>query len=93
MRENTDQNNSKYGHFWRTVFKSNFRLQINQFLELQFKWLVSVWVDPEVVTQRCSVKKVFWKISQNSQKHQKRSSVVTGIKLYYWLQVEVSLLQ
>ena len=28
MRENTDQNNSEYGHFLRSVYQENFQVKI-----------------------------------------------------------------
>ena len=72
MRENTDQNNSEYGHFSRSVLSHFFSTSCFIYV------LAGFLFDPGFPTllflyrsshRRCSVEKVFLEISQNSQEN------------------------
>ena len=52
-------------------------------------WLISLywyyeWINSEAVTRRCSVRKVFFKISQNSQENTRRR-LDSGAGAFLWI--------
>ena len=71
IRENTEQNDSEYGHFSRS---GNGELTINCLTKR----------NPEAVVRRFSLKKVFLKLSQDSQENIWQDMVAHLLKIFFF---------